>query len=170
MEDLWELKLTFRWNTPGTLPSLAILDVADNNLTGALPTAWGTSQSVLLTQGEVHAARTGLWMQSSWFHCVGHRANAEGCSRGKESGGYHAIILCMQATVSAGRCRHTRCSPAVTCPEAARQLPAFLSAPAHRRWRPGQPATTRQVSAAPRVAVCITHIPRNFPDLSLEEE
>ncbi len=59
MEDLWELKLTFRWNTPGTLPSLAVLDVADNNLTGALPTAWGTSQSVLLTQGEVHAARTG---------------------------------------------------------------------------------------------------------------
>ncbi len=40
-----------RWNTPYTMPSLEVLDVANNNLIGTLPTGWGGPQSVLITQG-----------------------------------------------------------------------------------------------------------------------
>ncbi len=45
-----------RWNALGALPSLATLDVANNNLSGVLPAGLGTPQSVLITQGDLKQA------------------------------------------------------------------------------------------------------------------
>lgn len=41
-----------RWNIPGTMPQLAQLDVANNNLSGTVPSGWGSAQSQFVTKGE----------------------------------------------------------------------------------------------------------------------
>lgn len=43
--------MSIRWETPGTMPALMTMDVANNNFSGAVPKGWGTPQSVLITQG-----------------------------------------------------------------------------------------------------------------------
>lgn len=40
-----------RWKAAGTLPSLMLMDVANNNFSGTIPNGWGTSQSTFVTQG-----------------------------------------------------------------------------------------------------------------------